>query len=148
MAALCRPTQPNHGRSVPMTLTNQTLPQNQSDIVSRTPASMPEATLPCTPAGFDPNSNLEDMNNPSQINPLAHAGAGGAAGHDAAACVSACSECAGASVSDARDASELSSTTLPVVAPQTNNKKNKIYSADHLFAYPMCCGMGPAPCSG
>ena len=92
--------------------------------MSRTPASMPEAPLPCNPAGFDPSSNHPgDMNNPSQINPLACAGAGEAAGHDAAACVSACSECAGASVSDARDASELSPTTLPVqvrlvVAPQ------------------------------
>jgi len=56
------------------------------------------------------------MNNPSQINPTACAGASGAAGHDAAACVSACSECAGACVCNARDASGSSSTTQPATS--------------------------------
>ena len=112
MAALCRPTDPE-----PM---NQTINPDQH-ILSRTPASMPEVPQPCYPPGLGPISNHPgDMNNPSQINPLACAGAGGAAGHDAAACVSARSECAGACVYDARDASGSSSTTLPVrqvVAP-------------------------------
>jgi len=64
------------------------------------------------------------MNLQSQINPLASADAGGTAGHDAAACVSASGKCDGASVCNARDARMLSPTTRParqVVAPQAQN---------------------------
>jgi len=88
---------------------------------------MPEAPIPCEPAGLGPDGNLPgDMNIQSQINPLASADAGGTAGHDAAACVSARGKCDGASVCDARDARMLSPTTLPfqarqVVAPQAQN---------------------------
>ena len=126
MAALCRPIQPSHGCSVPMasadrrtgTLTNLTNNPDQT-LLSRTPAIMPEAPKPSDPAGLGPDSKHPgDMNNPSQINPTACAGASGAAGHDAAACVSACSECAGAGVHDARDTSGSSSTTLPVQVGQ------------------------------
>jgi len=76
---------------------------------------------PFSTVGLGPDSNsLKDMDNLSQINPLACAGAGGAAGHANAVCVSACCEVAGTSVSYARDASEpsLSTLPLPVVARQ------------------------------
>ena len=69
---------------------------------------------PFSTVGFGPNSNsLKDMDNLSQINPLACAGAGGAAGHANAVCVSARCEGAGASVYYARDASVPSLSTLP-----------------------------------
>jgi len=67
------------------------------------------------------------MNIQSTINPLASADAGGTAGHDAAACVSARGKFDGASVCDARDARMLQPpTTLSfqarqVVAPQAQN---------------------------
>jgi len=140
--------QPSDGLSVPtnQTLTNQQsepYQQTRSDIVSRTSASMAEATLPCNPAGFDPNSNLEDMNNLSQIKPLAHAGAGGAAGHDAAACVSACSECASACVCNARDASgqwlffynptSRSSTVVPVCKCKCVHQEGRRYQFGHFY---------------
>jgi len=76
------------------------------------PANMPEAPQP--PAGFGPDHHpSEDMNNPSQISSAA-CSAGEAASHVAAVCVSARSECAGASVYYARDASPLSSQPLHV----------------------------------
>jgi len=85
---------------------------------------MPERTLPSQPAGFGPNSNLGDMNIPSQINSPACAGE--AAGHNAAACVSARGKCDGASVCDARDDRVPSPTTSPlqvrpVIAPHAQN---------------------------
>jgi len=111
MAAACRLIDPEPTDHQPETRTNQT----------RAPATMPEAPPPCTPAGLGPDSNLPgDMNIQSQINPLASADAGGTAGHDAAACVSAHGKCDGASVCDARDARVPSPTTHParqVVAP-------------------------------
>ena len=94
--------------------------------MSRTPATMPETTLPIQPAGLGPDSQPGDMNTQSQINPLASADAGGTAGHDVMACVSARGKCDGASVCDARDARVPFPTTLPlqarqVVAPQAQN---------------------------
>ena len=90
---------------------------------------MPKAPLPLPsyPAGACPDDTQPgDMNTntQSQINPLASADAGGTAGHDAAACVSARGESDGASVFDARDARLLSPTTpcplaRQVVAPHT-----------------------------
>jgi len=85
---------------------------------------MLEALDPFSPAGLGPDCTpLEDMETLSQINPLACAGAGGAACHAAAVCVSARCESDGAGVSDARDARASSTTPLlrPVVAPQAQN---------------------------
>jgi len=84
---------------------------------------MPEAPIPCEPAGFGPSIQPGDMNNQSQINRLACADARWAAGHDAAVCFHACSECSSSSagVYYARDASELSPTTIQAVAPQAQN---------------------------
>jgi len=112
-ASACRPIR---------TFRNLTI-RNQSHSLSRTPAIMPEAHDPLSTAGLGPDSKpLEDMNNLSQINPLACAGAcGAAAGHAAAVCVSARCENAGAGVYDARNARVSSTTTtlpLPVVARQ------------------------------
>jgi len=94
---------------------------------------MPEAPLPFNPAGLCPDDTQQgDMNLQPQINPLASADAGGTAGPDAAACVSARGKCDGTSVCDARDARMLSPTTLPlqarqVVAPHIfiNNNNNR-----------------------
>jgi len=67
------------------------------------------------------------MNFQSTINPLASSDVGGTAGHVAAACVSACSECDCERVRDARDAScILPPTTLTprarqIVVPQAQN---------------------------
>jgi len=88
---------------------------------------MPEAPIPCEPAGLGPSNQPGDMNIKSQINSPACAGE--ASGHDAAACVSACGKCAGACVRDARDASELPPTTIPlqvrqVVAPQVHDHEH------------------------
>jgi len=92
---------------------------------SRAPANMPEAPQPLPtirPSGLRPGrypvGRHADMNLQPQINPLASADAGGTAGHDAAACVSARGKCDGASVCDARDARMISPTTLPLQARQ------------------------------
>jgi len=109
-------------------LTNQDQqPTTQRTIQTRASASMPAAPLPSYPAGVCPDDTQQgDMDTQSQINQLASAGAGGTAGHDAAACVSARGESDGASVFDARDARVLSPTTpcplaRQVVAPQAQN---------------------------
>ena len=81
-------------------------PENQSDTclgqhAGGTPTQLPSGRMP----GRYPARRHGYQ---SQINPLASAGAGGMAGHDAAACVSARGESDGASVFDARDARLLS----------------------------------------
>jgi len=70
------------------------------------------------PAGFGPTKQRGGMGVPALFNSPAR-GAGEAAGHAAAACVSARSESVGASVCYARDASSFSS--LPHVARQAQN---------------------------
>jgi len=109
-ASVCQPI----NRDKPSTRTQKS--ENHSDAC---PGMMPEAPQPCNPAGLCPDNHLPgDMNLQSQINPLASADAGGTAGHDAAACVSARGKCDDASVCDARDARMLSPTTLPFQAQQ------------------------------
>jgi len=99
--------QPSDGLSVPTNQNLQGPTQTRSaGILSRAPAPHAGVMRPFSTVGLGPDSNsLKDMDNLPQINPLACAGAGGAAGHADAVCVSACCEGAGASVYDARDAS-------------------------------------------
>jgi len=88
--------------------------------VIRARANMPAAPLPFEPAGLGPVSNQPgDMETHLTINLLASSDVGGKAGHDAAACVSACGRSDGERVCNARDARVLiSTTTLSALARQ------------------------------
>jgi len=116
-----------------LTIDEPNHPTNPAAIVILAPATMPAAPQLFEPAGLRPDQPRGDMDTQSTINPLASSDVGGAAGHDAAACVRARGECDGERVCYARDANcVLSSTTQSLSARQVVAPQLSLYSI-HIY---------------